>query len=98
MTKLHLSQECKVVLTSKNVIHHISKIKGKKSRDSTDAEKAFRKIQHETLNRASLVAQWLRIHLPMLGHRFKPGSGKIPHAGEQLGPCTTTTEPVCHNY
>ena len=27
------------------------------------------------------------------GHGFKPWSGKIPHAAEQLSPCTTT-EPV----
>ena len=25
---------------------------------------------------------------------FDPWSGKIPHAAEQLSPCTTTTEPV----
>ena len=43
-------------------------------------------------------------------HRFNPWSRKIPHALEQLNPCTTTcepvlkglwaatTEPVCHNY
>ena len=23
-----------------------------------------------------------------------PGSGRIPHAAEQLSPCATTTEPV----
>ena len=28
------------------------------------------------------------------GHGFKPWSGKIPHAAEQLSPCTTTTEPT----
>ena len=28
------------------------------------------------------------------GHGFDPWSGKIPHAAEQLSPCTTTTEPV----
>ena len=28
------------------------------------------------------------------GHWFEPWSGKIPHAAEQLSPCTTTTEPV----
>ena len=28
------------------------------------------------------------------GHRFKPWSGKIPHAAEQLSLCATTTEPV----
>ena len=28
------------------------------------------------------------------GHGFKPWSGKIPHAVEQLGPWATTTEPV----
>ena len=27
------------------------------------------------------------------GHGFEPWSGRIPHAAEQLGPCTTTTEP-----
>ena len=27
----------------------------------------------------------------MQGHRFNPWSGKIPHAAEQLSPCTTTT-------
>ena len=44
------------------------------------------------------------------GHGFEPWSRKIPHAAEQLGPCTittepvlwspraTTTEPVCHNH
>ena len=32
------------------------------------------------------------------GHGFEPWSGKIPHAAEQLSPCTTTTEPTCHNY
>ena len=28
------------------------------------------------------------------GHGFYPWSGRIPHAAEQLGPCTTTTEPA----
>ena len=44
------------------------------------------------------------------GHGFKPWSGKIPHAAEQLSPCATTlslrsrvprattAEPACHNY
>ena len=36
------------------------------------------------------------------GHGFKPWSGKMPHATEQLSPCATTTEParlepVLHN-
>ena len=39
----------------------------------------------------SLVAQWLRIRLPMQGIRFEPWSRKIPHAVEQLSLCTTTT-------
>ena len=43
---------------------------------------------------ASLVAQWLRVCLPMQGHGFEPWSGKIPHAAERLGPCVTTTEPA----
>ena len=44
------------------------------------------------VSRASLVAQWLRICLPMQGTRFEPWSGKIPHAAEQLGPWATITE------
>ena len=28
------------------------------------------------------------------GHGFSPWSGKIPHAAEHLGPCTTTAESV----
>ena len=28
------------------------------------------------------------------GHGFEPWSGMIPHAAEQLSPCTTTTEPA----
>ena len=40
---------------------------------------------------ASLVVQWLRIHLPVIGHRFDPWSGMISNATEQLSP-------VSHNY
>ena len=39
--------------------------------------------------RTFLVVQWLRIHLPMQGHRFDPWSGKIPHAVGQLKPVPT---------
>ena len=43
-----------------------------------------------SMERTPLVAQWLRIHLPVQGTR----AGKIPHAAEQQSPCTTTTEPA----
>ncbi|KAJ8796046.1 hypothetical protein J1605_018194 [Eschrichtius robustus] len=33
----------------------------------------------------------------MQGHEFKPWSGKIPPAAEQLGPCATTTEPALYS-
>ena len=45
----------------------------------------------------SLVAQWLRICLPMQGTWVQSLVGKIPHATEQLSPCATTTEPASHN-
>jgi len=32
------------------------------------------------------------------GDSFNPWSRKIPHAIEQISPCTTTTEPMCRNY
>ena len=54
----------------------------------------WRKVLVKKSLGASLVAQWLRICLPMQGHGFEPWSGKIPHAAEQLGPWATTTEPA----
>ena len=36
--------------------------------------------------RASLVAQWLRVCLPMQGTWVHPWSGKIPHATKWLDP------------
>ena len=45
----------------------------------------------------SLVVQWLRICLPMQGHRFDPCSGKIPQASGQLGLCAATAEPERHS-
>ena len=49
-------------------------------------------LSHEKeRNRASLVEQWLRIHLPMQGTQVR---ALIPHVTEQLSLCATTTEPV----
>ena len=45
----------------------------------------------KNLMRASLVAQWVRICLPMQGTRIDSWSVKIPHATEQL-------KPVSHNF
>jgi len=38
------------------------------------------------------VVQWLRIRLPVLGHRFDLWSGKIPCDAGQLAPCAVTGE------
>ena len=59
----------------------------------------------------SLVVQWLRIHLPMLGTSEDSicwGHGEIPYAGDMgrfhmLGTwgdsiCCRATKSVCHNY
>ena len=46
----------------------------------------------EVLFRTSLVAQWLRICLPMQGLRSHLWSGKILHASGKLNPCATATE------
>ena len=37
-------------------------------------------------HRTSLVIQWLRLHLPMQGHRFNLWSRKIPHGTGQISP------------
>ena len=42
----------------------------------------------------SLVAQWLKIRLPVQGTWVRALVRKIPHATEQLSPCATNTEPV----
>ena len=42
-------------------------------------------------NRASLVAQWLRIHLPIQGTRVQALAGEDPT-------CRGATKPVRHNY
>ena len=42
----------------------------------------------------SLVASGLESACQCRGHGFDTWSGKIPHAAEQLSPCTTTTEPA----
>ena len=41
---------------------------------------------------ASLVIQWLGIHLPMQGTRVRSLVWEIPHAAGQLSLGTTTTE------
>lgn len=40
----------------------------------------------------SLLVQWLKIRLPIQGHRFDPRSSKIPCAEGQLSPGAPTTE------
>ena len=40
---------------------------------------------------ASLVAQWLRIHLPMQGTWVRSLAREDP-------PCLGETKPMCHNY
>ena len=42
--------------------------------------------------RTSPVVHWLRIHLPVQRTRVQSLSRRIPHASEQLIPCTTATE------
>ena len=51
-------------------------------------------MQTKITMRASLVAQWLRIRLPMQEHGCEPWSGKIPHSAERLGPWATIAEPA----
>ena len=49
-------------------------------------------VQIEMKKRTSLVAQWLRICLPMQETWVRSLVWKTPHVAEQLSPCTTTTE------
>ncbi|KAJ8795983.1 hypothetical protein J1605_002745 [Eschrichtius robustus] len=50
--------------------------------------------------RASLVAQWLRICLPMQGTRVRALVREDPtcRGATTPCPCATTTEPACRNY
>ena len=57
---------------------------------------AKRLIVLKKIQGVSLVVHWLRILLPMQDTDSIPGQGtKIPHAVEQLSPCTL--EPMLHN-
>ena len=38
------------------------------------------------------VVQWIESSCHCRGHRFDPRPERIPHATEQLSPCTTATE------
>ena len=48
----------------------------------------------KAVGRTSLVAQWLRIRLPVQGTWVQPLVQDDPHATEQLSPCATATEPA----
>jgi len=64
--------------------------KKKKSKYIRDCKKMQTKVNYLKMRcvRTSLVVQWIEIR----GHGFNSRSGKIPHATEQLSPCTTATE------
>ena len=51
----------------------------------------YTSLPQETRNRASLVAQWLRIRLPMQGTRVRALVREDPT-------CRGATKPVSHNY
>ena len=51
-----------------------------------------KRIVKNEIHGASLVAQWLRIRLPMQGTRVRALFREDPTCREQLIPCATTTE------
>ena len=76
-------------ITNKNLLYKkINKFLKFKKKNNPPNKQTKNKVR---LSGTSLVAQWLRIHLPMRGHRFEPWSGEIPHAGG-------ATKPMRHNY
>ena len=58
---------------------------------STDTERASHIKRKKQVTWASLVAQWLGIHLPMQGTRVRALVLEDPT-------CHGATKPVCHNY
>ena len=50
-----------------------------------------RNISNKQPNWTSLVAQWLRIHLPMQGTQVRSLVWEDPT-------CSGATKPMCHNY
>ena len=52
---------------------------------------AYKNFSPKTIRGASLVAQWLRIHLPMQGTR-------VQALGQEDPTCCRGTKPVRHNY
>ena len=79
------------------VNNNVGHLKEKGYTGTLENRQIFKNVKH--IARASLVAQWLRIHLNQcMVHGFETWSRRIPHAAEQLSPCATATEAACHNY
>ena len=96
------SRPCRTSRVTSGIKPHIDLDKWHKLSCSWGEFTAISRGQEEAqkwpCSRASLVAQWLGIHLPMQGTRVRALVRKIPYAAEQLSPWATTTEPTCHNY
>ena len=60
-------------------------------KETTDWEKTFPKHVYKKRLRASLVAQWLKIHRPMQGTWVRALVREDPT-------CRGATKPACHNY
>ena len=56
-----------------------------------NSKSSFKSQLKYSLPGTSLVAQWLRIHLPMQGTRVRARVREDPT-------CHRATKPVCHNY
>ena len=55
-------------------------------------------VPYRNISGTSLVAQWLRIHLPMQGTRVQSLVWEDPTCCGAAKPVSHNTEPTCHNY
>ena len=106
MIKLGLFQGCKYssIIKSINVIYHINTLKDKHhTKISTDAEKAFDKVQHPSMIKTLQKMGIEGTYLNTVKSIYDKPIGNIILNGEKLKASSLRSEtrqgcPVCHYY
>ena len=89
---IQIGKEVKLSLFADDMILYIENPKDSTKNKIVRIKKLISKVAgYKTSTRASLVAQWLRIYLPVQGTRVRALVQKDPT-------CRGATKPVRHNY
>ena len=90
-TQSNLQIQCNPYQTTNGIFHTTSIKNFTIWKETQKIPNSPSNLDKEKWSRASLVVQWLRIHLPMQGTRVRALVREDPT-------CRRATKPVCHNY